>query len=73
MELAVIICGILGVIISVIVCLREVLIQFYNPLPRFTNGDKRMCDIVIIKTRDITYEIDNPKTKVSTITEDCVE
>ncbi len=36
---------------SVVVFFRELSINYYNPLPKFENGDKRINDIDFIKTR----------------------
>lgn len=38
---------------SFVVIKRELYIKYYNPLPKFENGDKRIDDIRIIKTRKI--------------------
>ncbi len=36
-----------------IICIRELYINHYNPLPKFQNGDRRLDDIEFIKTRTI--------------------
>lgn len=38
---------------SFIIIVRELLVRYYNPLPKFENGDKRIDDIRLFKTRKI--------------------
>lgn len=40
-----------------IVSVRELYINYYNPLPKFENGDKRLDQIHFVKTRKITDTI----------------
>ncbi len=39
---------------SVVISVRELCINYYNPLPKFANGDKRLDQIRLVKTRKIT-------------------
>jgi len=38
---------------TIILCIRELLIAFYNPLPKFENGDKQISDIEVKNFRHI--------------------
>ena len=55
MELAF---GIIGatlfVVFIVYMCTKEIKKNFYNPLPKVENGDKRISEIKIAKTRTIS-------------------
>lgn len=35
------------------VCTRELLMNYYNPILKFGNGDKRIGEIKVMKTRSI--------------------
>lgn len=54
MLLVMILSVVIMFILTIVICIREFLILFYNPLPRFANGDKYLSEIEIIKTRDIS-------------------
>lgn len=43
-------CVLTGVIIF---CSREIKAAFYNPLPKLENGDKRIGEIRVVKTRKL--------------------
>lgn len=38
---------------SFIIIIRELYIRYYNPMPKFKNGDKRIDEIPLVKTRKI--------------------
>lgn len=54
MLLVMILSVVIMFILTIVICIREFFIQFYNPLPRFANGDKYLSEIEIIKTRDMS-------------------
>lgn len=36
-----------------VLCARAILANYYNPIPKFQNGDKRSSEIEVEKTRSI--------------------
>lgn len=51
MEFLFLVFPFLLIAVSVIVFLKELSINYYNPLPKFENGDKLINNIDFIKTR----------------------
>lgn len=56
MDWVIILVTLITFTLTTFLCVREFLIMFYNPLPRFTNGDKRIAEIKVVKTRTIVLE-----------------
>lgn len=55
MEIIIFLVALAIVIIpSIAICVRELLIIYYNPIPKFDDMDKSINEIVFTKTRSIS-------------------
>lgn len=45
--------SLINIIITFIICVRELYINYYNPLPKFDDYDKSLNEIAFIKSRKI--------------------
>lgn len=54
MEFLLLLISIVLIVVVAVLCIRELYINHYNPLPKFENGDKRLDQIKFVKTRKIT-------------------
>lgn len=53
MELLTLVISLTLITITAVICIREMYINYYNPIPKFNDSEKDLSKIPFIKTRII--------------------